>query len=716
MSGSTIIGNMLVLGSGDGSIDLSGSVSTIAFEPGAAWVLTGAEAELADGQTITGFTLGDTIVLDSFSEIDVAFTAGIGLVMSGSNGPNVTLDIAGNFGAGTGAVLHETASGGNTTLTAAPIVYTLSTSISHGLALDNPVYGSPFTITSTGTIAVQPVKYTGAGLEIGFRSATVMNMGAIYGATVLQPPVFPNEYRSSDGIQLVSAADVLIDNSGRVTGGQGEAGVYFSEYNTLINTGIVSGGAGGTINANGGNGVDGVTDLIVNAGTIAGGTAGSGASATSGYALRIGRSTLVVEPGAEFIGAVGGDGPLSGHNELVLAGSTSSSLDMGGSFSGFESISFASGAAWTLEGTTAELATGQTITGFVPGNTILIEGLETQDFEINNGQVTFNLFHDPVTLDLAGDINSSQIEIDTDENSTAISLDAAPCFCAGTRIRTPRGEVAVEDLVIGELVDTAFAGPQRIIWIGRRAYEGRFIANNHLALPVCVKADAIADGIPCRDLWVSPDHAICEGGVLIHARRLVNGVSIIQAEEVERVSYLHIELEGHHVIFAENCPTESFLDLGSRRRFQNAHEFATLYGEAASGAQCLPMVHGGFHLHNIQRRLTARAGIVPPVSPAGPLRGNLDECGSALLHGWAQDMSAPEEPVCLDILAGDRRIGRVLANEYRADLRAAGLGSGCHAFYFVPGAEVEGVIEVRRSVDQAVLCWTEAVSAKVAAD
>ena len=193
-------------------------------------------------------------------------------------------------------------------------------------------------------------------------------------------------------------------------------------------------------------------------------------------------------------------------------------------------------------------------------------------------------------------------------------------------------------------------------------------------------------------------------------------MSIIQAGQVERVSYLHIELEGHHVIVAENCPTESFLDLGSRRRFHNAHEFAALYGETASGTQCLPMVHGGFHLHNIQRRLAARAGIVPPVSPPGPLRGNLDECGPVLLHGWAQDMAAPEEPVCLDVLAGGRRIGRVLANEYRADLRAAGLGSGCHAFCFVPGAEVEGVIEVRRSVDQEVLRWTEAVPAKAAAD
>lgn len=87
MSDTTIIGNMLILGSDGGGLSLSGNVySTIAFDPGAAWALTGTVAELADGQTITGFTLGDTIVLDSFSEVDTAFTQSIGLVMSSLGG------------------------------------------------------------------------------------------------------------------------------------------------------------------------------------------------------------------------------------------------------------------------------------------------------------------------------------------------------------------------------------------------------------------------------------------------------------------------------------------------------------------------------------------------------------------------------------------------------------------------------------------------------
>ena len=44
----------------------------------------------------------------------------------------------------------------------------------------------------------------------------------------------------------------------------------------------------------------------------------------------------------------------------------------------------------------------------------------------------------------------------------------------------------------------------------------------------------------------------------------------------ERVSYFHIELETHDVIFAEGAPSETFIDDNSRGMFHNAHEFALL--------------------------------------------------------------------------------------------------------------------------------------------
>ena len=61
--------------------------------------------------------------------------------------------------------------------------------------------------------------------------------------------------------------------------------------------------------------------------------------------------------------------------------------------------------------------------------------------------------------------------------------------------------------------------------------------------------------------------------MLIEAKDLVNGVSIVQAERVESVEYFHIELDSHDVIIAEGAPSESFIDDDSRGMFHNAHEY-----------------------------------------------------------------------------------------------------------------------------------------------
>jgi len=98
----------------------------------------------------------------------------------------------------------------------------------------------------------------------------------------------------------------------------------------------------------------------------------------------------------------------------------------------------------------------------------------------------------------------------------------------------------------------------------------------------------------------------------------------------------------------------------------------------------------------------------------GALRGYVDEPGPAICSGWAQDADNPETPVCLDIVLGGTRVARVLANLYRADLRQAGLGSGCHAFRASLPAGVTGQLEVRRAADGAELAWTDAALAEAA--
>jgi hypothetical protein len=238
-------------------------------------------------------------------------------------------------------------------------------------------------------------------------------------------------------------------------------------------------------------------------------------------------------------------------------------------------------------------------------------------------------------------------------------------------------------------------GDQPIKWIGRRAYAARFIANNPDALPIRIRRHAIAHNVPSRDLYVSPDHAICEGGVLIHAYLLQNGNSITQPENASEIEYFHLEFGSHTVLFAANLATESFIDEGAGNRFHNARSRPL----SAPQKPCLPRIFEGFHLHNIKSRIAARAGIPEPAR-LGPLRGVIDEATPTRIRGWAQNSAAPEHPVTLEIISSAQKF-LVIANAYRPDLRLAGIGSGCHGFAL--NLPHQHPVSVRRVSDGATL-------------
>jgi Ca2+-binding RTX toxin-like protein len=292
------------------------------------------------------------------------------------------------------------------------------------------------------------------------------------------------------------------------------------------------------------------------------------------------------------------------------------------------------------------------------------------------------------------------------------NVDGAPCYCPGTLIATPGGEIAVEDLRIGDVVLTADGAAEPVRWIGRRAYDGRFVAGNPLMLPVTFAAGALAAGVPHTDLTVSPGHAMAVDGQLVPAWRLVNGVTITQADAVESVTYLHVELHRHAVLLANGAAAESFLDeAGLRGQFQNA---ATCDPDAVPLVAMQARLEDGFALQSLQARLEARAGVAMVVEPAGPLRGYLDQAGPGRVCGWAQDEDNPEQPVALEISVDGVPVLCVLANGWREDLRKAGMGSGCHAFDVALPGEIAGAVTVCRVTDGAVLSWTEAAERRAA--
>ncbi|GGC37398.1 hypothetical protein GCM10011504_14730 [Siccirubricoccus deserti] len=154
------------------------------------------------------------------------------------------------------------------------------------------------------------------------------------------------------------------------------------------------------------------------------------------------------------------------------------------------------------------------------------------------------------------------------------------CFMPGTLIRTPAGEAAVESLAIGDLVLTAAGETRPIRWIGRQTVSALF-ADPITKLPVRIKAGALAENVPSRDLLVSPGHALLIDGVLIQAGALVNGTSILRDDNVPaNFTYYHIETADHSIILAENTPAETFVDNVTRASFDNIHEYVAMFADA----------------------------------------------------------------------------------------------------------------------------------------
>ena len=300
------------------------------------------------------------------------------------------------------------------------------------------------------------------------------------------------------------------------------------------------------------------------------------------------------------------------------------------------------------------------------------------------------------------------------------------CYCTGTLIRIVRHgaeiDTAVEDLCIGDHAVTASGAHRPIKWIGTRSYAGRFVNSNPDALPICFKVGSLGDGVPSRDLWVSPKHAMFLDGCLIPAEHLVNGATIVKAQRVEAVTYWHVELDSHDVLLTEGAPSESFVDDNSRGMFHNAHTFAELYPDALrrDAIYCAPRVENGYVLEAVRRRLAIRAGLhVPTERSFGELRGYVDGCDGTAVWGWAQDLAYPDAPVCLDVLVDGTAVGLVLAGLFRADLAQAGIGDGCHAFRFTLPSPLSPagshVVTVRPAADGKVVGRADAVPKRKAA-
>jgi hypothetical protein len=142
------------------------------------------------------------------------------------------------------------------------------------------------------------------------------------------------------------------------------------------------------------------------------------------------------------------------------------------------------------------------------------------------------------------------------------------CFTPGTKIVTPRGEVLIENLQVGDQVVTRDSGAQVIRWIGSRRITRDELRQDASLRPILITAGALGYGLPEQDMMVSRQHRMLFSGsraellfgtdeVLVRAAHLLDmpGVSVATVEDV---TYIHLLFDKHEVILANGAWSESF--------------------------------------------------------------------------------------------------------------------------------------------------------------
>lgn len=171
-------------------------------------------------------------------------------------------------------------------------------------------------------------------------------------------------------------------------------------------------------------------------------------------------------------------------------------------------------------------------------------------------------------LDAVGD--TTQFVLDS--AITSLEYDPAGtlivCFVRGTLIETGDGQRPIEELQIGDQVMTRDNGLKEIRWIGSTKLCSETLKKNPNLQPIRIRAGALGEGAPSKDLLVSPQHRVLVRSkiaqrmfgaleVLVAAKQLLKLDGIDIASDITDVEYVHFLFDQHEVVYSNGAETES---------------------------------------------------------------------------------------------------------------------------------------------------------------
>ncbi|MBO1325186.1 Hint domain-containing protein [Acetobacter sp. TBRC 12305] len=198
------------------------------------------------------------------------------------------------------------------------------------------------------------------------------------------------------------------------------------------------------------------------------------------------------------------------------------------------------------------------------------------------------------------------------------------CYLTGSMIHTPSGDVAVEDLRIGDRLVAYVDGAEDIrpvTWVGTaRATVRPHLPDDEAGYPVRILRDAIADGVPYKDMLITPEHCLFLNGTFVPVRMLVNGRSIFYDRSLTSYTYYHVETQAHSVIRADGVLSESYLDTGNRKAFRQTGAVVSIGGRVRNWSQdaAAPLNVSREHVEPLFRKLQARAGVLGYAAQTAP--------------------------------------------------------------------------------------------------